>query len=76
MNAKETLEKTNEQLREMVLYHYLNPNDRNFNPFSMKISGVLDAAVNGGVFMYEKVSSENSQVRIQSMSLDYRIHFT
>ncbi|CAL8078440.1 unnamed protein product [Orchesella dallaii] len=53
LNATETLEKNNEKLREMVLSHCLN-NDLNVNPLSMKLNGILDAAVMGGVSNYEK----------------------
>jgi len=42
-------------LREMVLAHCLNANDLNINPMSMKLNGILDAAVMGGVSNYEKV---------------------
>jgi hypothetical protein len=52
----ETLEETNEKLRDMVLAHSSNPNE-DFGTLSMKLNGVLDAAVMGGISNYEKVCS-------------------
>lgn len=39
----------------MVLANCLNPDDVNVNQVSMKLNGILDAAVMGGVANYEKV---------------------
>ncbi|QQP35522.1 Dedicator of cytokinesis protein 1like [Caligus rogercresseyi] len=47
-NAIENMHKTNEDLRRLIL------GEPPFNLLSMKIKGVIDAAVNGGISKYEK----------------------
>ncbi|CAB4057264.1 DOCK1 [Lepeophtheirus salmonis] len=47
-NAIENMYKTNEDLRRLIL------GDPPFNLLSMKVKGVIDAAVNGGISKYEK----------------------
>lgn len=53
-NALETMESTNKQLRAIIARHKVDPN-LNVNPLSMKLQGIIDAAVMGGVSNYEKV---------------------
>ena len=53
-NALETMESTNKQLRALIGRHKVDPN-LNINPLSMKLGGIIDAAVMGGVKNYEKV---------------------
>ena len=53
-NALETMESTNKQLRALIARHNVDPN-LNINPLSMKLGGIIDAAVMGGVSNYEKV---------------------
>lgn len=55
-HAIETMELTNKGLRDLVIAHRSDP-ALQLNPLSMKISGIVDAAVMGGVTNYEKVSS-------------------
>jgi dedicator of cytokinesis protein 1 len=50
------MELTNKALRDLVIAHRSDPSLQ-LNPLSMKISGIVDAAVMGGVTNYEKVSS-------------------
>lgn len=51
-NAIETMEKTNKNLREMVVKYSVNPN-LPINDLSMKLNGVVEAAVMGGLKVYE-----------------------
>lgn len=53
-NAIETMETANKSLREMIIAH-TNDMQLSFNPLSMKLSGMVDPAVMGGVMNYEKV---------------------
>lgn len=53
-NALETMESANKQLRALIGRHNVDPN-LNINPLSMKLGGIIDAAVMGGVSNYEKV---------------------
>lgn len=45
-------------LQELVVAHH-NDHTLPVNPLSMKLSGILDAAVMGGITNYEKVSHTN-----------------
>lgn len=54
-NAIETMEATNKSLRELIIAHKNDPGLQ-LNPLSMKLNGIVDAAVMGGVVNYEKVS--------------------
>ena len=54
-NALETMESTNKQLRSLIGRYKVDPN-LNINPLSMKLGGIIDAAVMGGVSNFEKVS--------------------
>lgn len=53
-NASETMESVNKQLRALIGRHKVDAN-LNINPLSMKLGGIIDAAVMGGVSNYEKV---------------------
>ncbi|XP_063232451.1 dedicator of cytokinesis protein 1 isoform X3 [Bacillus rossius redtenbacheri] len=52
-NAIETMEATNKALRDLVVAHSSDPSLQ-LNPLSMKINGIVDAAVMGGITNYEK----------------------
>ena len=47
------MQTTNQTLKDLILQHY---NDRtlSLNPLSLKLHGIVDAAVNGGISNYEK----------------------
>ena len=51
-NAVETMQRANEELRSLILEHQ----DQNppLNPLSMKLNGIIDAAVMGGTAKYEQ----------------------
>ncbi|KAJ8670596.1 hypothetical protein QAD02_001855 [Eretmocerus hayati] len=51
--AIETMEATNAALRELIV-SYINDSNLPLNPLSMKLNGVLDPAVMGGIVNYEK----------------------
>lgn len=51
-NAIETMQRTNEDLRVLILQH--QNQDPPLNPLSMKLNGIIDAAVMGGTAKYEK----------------------
>lgn len=52
-NAIETMEATNTTLRDLILAHRADHN-LPLNPLSMKLNGILDPAVMGGIDNYEK----------------------
>ncbi|KAK1122731.1 hypothetical protein K0M31_009173 [Melipona bicolor] len=52
-NAIETMEATNTTLRDLILAHKAD-NNIPLNPLSMKLNGILDPAVMGGIDNYEK----------------------
>ncbi|XP_026809422.1 dedicator of cytokinesis protein 1 isoform X2 [Rhopalosiphum maidis] len=52
-NAIETMQETNKYLRELIIAHR-NDSTLPLNPLTMKLNGILDAAVMGGVTKYEK----------------------
>ncbi|XP_047365946.1 dedicator of cytokinesis protein 1 isoform X2 [Vespa velutina] len=52
-NAIETMEATNTALRDLIVAHRTDPS-LPVNPLSMKLNGVLDPAVMGGIDNYEK----------------------
>ncbi|XP_058798317.1 dedicator of cytokinesis protein 1 isoform X2 [Phymastichus coffea] len=52
-NAIETMEATNAALRDLIIAHRADIN-LPLNPLSMKLNGVLDPAVMGGIDNYEK----------------------
>ncbi|KAK9502031.1 hypothetical protein O3M35_012639 [Rhynocoris fuscipes] len=51
--ALETMQAANESLKELILEHKNDPN-QNLNPFTMRLNGILDPAVMGGITNYEK----------------------
>jgi hypothetical protein len=52
-NAIETLENANENMRRLVIAHCSNPH-QDLGEMTMKLNGIVDAAVMGGVANYEK----------------------
>jgi hypothetical protein len=50
------MEVTNKALRDLIIAHRSDPTLQ-LNPLSLKINGIVDAAVMGGVTNYEKVRS-------------------
>lgn len=50
------MESANKQLRALIGKYKVDPN-LNINPLSMKLGGIIDAAVNGGISNFEKVSN-------------------
>ncbi|KAI5714160.1 hypothetical protein M8J76_011912 [Diaphorina citri] len=50
--AIETMESTNRSLKELILSHK-NDSSLALHPLSMKLNGIVDAAVNGGIVNYE-----------------------
>jgi len=53
-NAVNSVSAKNEELKEMILKYATRDENVNINPFSMVLNGVIDAAVSGGVSMYQK----------------------
>lgn len=51
--AIEEMEKANRQLTELILSHRADPH-LPLHPLTMKLQGIVDAAVNGGINNYEK----------------------
>ena len=51
--AIETMEQANKSLTELILAHRADPK-LTLHPLSMKLNGIVDAAVNGGINNYEK----------------------
>ena len=51
--AIETMEQSSRQLTELILAHRGDAN-LSLHPLSMKLNGIVDAAVNGGINNYEK----------------------
>ncbi|XP_064466141.1 dedicator of cytokinesis protein 1-like [Ornithodoros turicata] len=66
-NAIETMESTNNKIRDMVLQHRADPT-LPLNPLSMLLGGIVDAAVNGGIGNYEKAFF--TQEALQNNKLD------
>ncbi|XP_042209941.1 dedicator of cytokinesis protein 3-like isoform X4 [Homarus americanus] len=50
--ACETVERNNKQIRQITIHYRANPQD-NIQPFTMRLQGTIDAAVNGGVAKYQ-----------------------
>ncbi|XP_042868283.1 dedicator of cytokinesis protein 3-like isoform X2 [Penaeus japonicus] len=50
--ACETVERNNKQLRQVMQHYRANPQD-NIQPFTMRLQGTIDAAVNGGIAKYQ-----------------------
>lgn len=53
-NAIETMEATNVALRDLIISQRSDTNLPSLNPLSMKLNGILDPAVMGGIDNYEK----------------------
>lgn len=69
-NALETMESTNKQLRAIIARFKVDPN-LNINPLSMKLGGVIDAAVMGGVTNYERAFLTPAFVKNNPESADH-----
>ena len=52
-NAIETMQNTNRELKNVVQEHMSN-SPVALQPLSLKLNGIIDAAVMGGIAMYEK----------------------
>ncbi|XP_037792049.1 dedicator of cytokinesis protein 4-like [Penaeus monodon] len=50
--ACETVERNNKQIRQVMQHYRANPQD-NIQPFTMRLQGTIDAAVNGGIAKYQ-----------------------
>ncbi|XP_071866663.1 dedicator of cytokinesis protein myoblast city isoform X4 [Bombus fervidus] len=68
-NAIETMEATNTTLRDLILAHRAD-NNIPLNPLSMKLNGILDPAVMGGIDNYEKafLNSEYRSAHLEESS--------
>ena len=53
-NAVETMQKTNKELKTLIQEHLHSNSPVPINPLSLKLTGIIDAAVMGGTAMYEK----------------------
>jgi len=51
-NAVDTIQKKNNELLEIITKH--ENGKENISPFTMVLKGVIDAAVNGGVSLYQE----------------------
>lgn len=69
-NALETMEAANKQVRALVSRHQ-NDTTLNINPLSMKLGGMVDAAVMGGVSNYEKAFLTPSFLQDNPDSVEY-----
>lgn len=52
-SAIETMQSTNRNLKDNIMAHSCDPH-LPLHPLTMKLNGVVDPAVNGGIFNYEK----------------------
>ncbi|XP_050737687.1 dedicator of cytokinesis protein 3-like isoform X2 [Eriocheir sinensis] len=50
--ACETVDRHTKQLRQIIIHYRANPQD-NIQPFTMRLQGTIDAAVNGGIAKYQ-----------------------
>ncbi|XP_014489472.1 PREDICTED: dedicator of cytokinesis protein 1 isoform X4 [Dinoponera quadriceps] len=68
-NAIETMEATNTALRDLIIAHKSDPSF-SLNPLSMKLNGILDPAVMGGIDNYEKafLNTEYKNSRLEESS--------
>lgn len=55
-NAVDFMDSANKLLRSLIGRHKVDPN-LNINPLSMKLNGIIDAAVMGGIKNYEEVGT-------------------
>lgn len=51
--ACETVEKMNKELRHLISQYTADPK-RTISPLSMRLQGVIDSAVNGGIYKYQE----------------------
>ncbi|KAJ5078342.1 dedicator of cytokinesis [Anaeramoeba ignava] len=65
MNAVNSVEKKNIEVNEMIEKYDKTPT-QNISPFSMALNGVIDAAVNGGVFRYKEAFFSSEFMSISS----------
>ncbi|KAJ5077789.1 dedicator of cytokinesis [Anaeramoeba ignava] len=61
-NAIKSVQEKNHELQNL-LKKYQDSDGSNISPFSMALNGVIDAAVNGGVFKYKDAFFENEFVQ-------------
>jgi len=81
-NAIETMESTNRILKKNILAHCYDPH-LCLHPLTIKLKGVLDAAVNGGISNYEKAFFTdkyalfliNYRIPFQTKSIVFMIYF-
>ena len=65
--AIDTMSKMNQELQSLILRFSAPDPENSLNPLTMRLNGVIDAAVNGGIAKYQEVSSytmANTQVII------------
>ena len=56
--AIDTMSRMNQELQSLVL-RFSSPDPENsLNPLTMRLNGVIDAAVNGGIARYQEVSTD------------------
>ncbi|XP_065556971.1 dedicator of cytokinesis protein 1-like isoform X2 [Artemia franciscana] len=60
--AIETMEQANSHLKELIIANRTDP-FLNYNPLSMKLQGMIDAAVNGGTAKYEQIFLTESHMK-------------
>ena len=58
-NAIEVMNTKNQELKDLIKRYIASPN-LELKPFTMKVHGIVDAAVQGGVSVYEKVGFNNT----------------
>lgn len=51
--ACETMRNVENELRQLITLHSLDPK-RNLNPFTMRLQGIIDANVQGGISKYQQ----------------------
>ncbi|CAG7727806.1 unnamed protein product [Allacma fusca] len=70
VHAVEFLENANQEMRELIVLHCANPKE-NIGELSMKLNGILDAAVMGGIANYEKAFLTQSYLEKHPNDTDY-----
>ncbi|XP_078484653.1 dedicator of cytokinesis protein 1 isoform X1 [Ciona intestinalis] len=68
-NAMDAMETANEEIRQMILKYYKNP-EFPINPLSMKLNGVVDPRVMGGFTNYEKAFFTDTYMKENSDDLE------
>lgn len=51
--ACETMRNVENELRQLITLHSMDPK-RNLNPFTMRLQGIIDANVQGGISKYQQ----------------------